>query len=213
MSKEIWKDIPGYKGLYQASNKGRFKSLKTGNFILPTFMEKRNGIGLVSLRRKKNEYKVWVAARIIAQLFIPNPKKLGVVKCRGDRKNLNASNWFWMSYGDMISEGAKGRPFIVRNLRCKKCRKKFVVVKSNAPVRYCSQMCARKMIWRTMDRKARKKFREMKHRPVVGKRKDEMFEFESLMEAAEFVGRDPSGVSNTIAGRQRHCAGWKFKFI
>lgn len=26
--KEIWKDIPGYEGLYQASNLGRIKSLK-----------------------------------------------------------------------------------------------------------------------------------------------------------------------------------------
>ena len=25
---EIWKDIPGYKGLYQVSNLGRVKSLK-----------------------------------------------------------------------------------------------------------------------------------------------------------------------------------------
>lgn len=27
-SKEIWKDIPGYKGYYQASNLGRIRSLK-----------------------------------------------------------------------------------------------------------------------------------------------------------------------------------------
>ena len=27
MKKEIWKDIPGYEGLYQASNLGRIKSL------------------------------------------------------------------------------------------------------------------------------------------------------------------------------------------
>ena len=26
--KEIWKDIEGYEGLYQVSNKGRVKSLK-----------------------------------------------------------------------------------------------------------------------------------------------------------------------------------------
>lgn len=25
---EIWKDIPGYEGLYQVSNKGRVKSLE-----------------------------------------------------------------------------------------------------------------------------------------------------------------------------------------
>lgn len=27
MKKEIWKDIPGYEGLYQASTEGRIKSL------------------------------------------------------------------------------------------------------------------------------------------------------------------------------------------
>ena len=28
MTEEIWKDIPGYEGLYQISNFGRVKSLK-----------------------------------------------------------------------------------------------------------------------------------------------------------------------------------------
>lgn len=33
--KEIWKDIPGYEGLYQVSNMGRVKNIhKTNHYIL-----------------------------------------------------------------------------------------------------------------------------------------------------------------------------------
>ena len=33
MPKEIWKDIPGYKGLYQASNKGKIRNTKLNRFL------------------------------------------------------------------------------------------------------------------------------------------------------------------------------------
>ena len=33
MNKEIWKDIPNYEGLYQASNLGNIKSLKREHYI------------------------------------------------------------------------------------------------------------------------------------------------------------------------------------
>ena len=51
---EIWADIPGYVGLYQASNKGRIKSLaKNGRkeHILKQYVSSHNGYCYVNLSK------------------------------------------------------------------------------------------------------------------------------------------------------------------
>lgn len=77
MKKEIWKDIPGYEGLYKVSNLGNVKSLKrngTKGIILKgekdEFDYKR-----VTLC-KKNKTKKYKVHRLVAQAFIPNPNNL-----------------------------------------------------------------------------------------------------------------------------------------
>lgn len=47
---EIWKDIEGYEGLYQVSNLGNVKSLKTNTNIKPSKGRKYVGVNL---------YKKW----------------------------------------------------------------------------------------------------------------------------------------------------------
>ena len=54
MNKEIWKDIPNYEGLYQASNLGRIKSL---NF---------NGTGKEKIMRPRTAYGYkWKYAEVV----------------------------------------------------------------------------------------------------------------------------------------------------
>lgn len=70
---EIWKDIPEYEGLYQASNLGRIKSLKrngTPERIMNQRID-RYGYCLVDFR-KRYERKTKLVHRLIALTFIEN---------------------------------------------------------------------------------------------------------------------------------------------
>lgn len=52
MESEVWKDIPGYEGLYQASNLGQIRSLPrtmTKGRVLKPYVNKRNGYCYVSM--------------------------------------------------------------------------------------------------------------------------------------------------------------------
>lgn len=70
MSKEYWKDIPGYKGLYQASNLWKVKSLKN-NLILKDY---HNQWYKVIYLYKNSIRKFHLVHRLIALTFIWNSK-------------------------------------------------------------------------------------------------------------------------------------------
>lgn len=53
MNKEIWRDIPNYEGLYQASNLGRIKSLITNKILKP----RKNNKGYVEYALYKNNIR------------------------------------------------------------------------------------------------------------------------------------------------------------
>lgn len=71
---EIWKDIPNYEGLYQASNLGRIKSLKRKGAkekILKGFYDEFGYLRVALC--KNNEIKKYKVHRLIAITFISNP--------------------------------------------------------------------------------------------------------------------------------------------
>jgi hypothetical protein len=96
--KEIWKDIEGFEGLYQVSNKGHVYSLggrimgrlnnryKNKPRILKTWL--RNGYEHVHLRKDKNLY-TYKVHRLVAQAFIPNPLNLPFVNHKDENKTNN----------------------------------------------------------------------------------------------------------------------------
>ena len=67
MEKEIWKDIPGYEGLYQASSLGRIRSLKRNKVHILTPLS--DGCGYYKVQLCRNNVKkdstvhrlVWLA--------------------------------------------------------------------------------------------------------------------------------------------------------
>lgn len=81
---EIWKDIKGYEGYYQISNKGRVKSLHRividKNNIKKVYKEKllditinkKNNYKYITLH-KDNKYETKSIHRLVAETFIPNP--------------------------------------------------------------------------------------------------------------------------------------------
>ena len=106
-TKEIWKDIKGYEGLYQVSNLGRIKSLpkwhrnnKNSGYwskeIILKYGKDKDGYLQVMLTKNKNrrQHKIH---RLVAQTFIPNPNNYPVVnhKKEFEKQNNEVDNLEW----------------------------------------------------------------------------------------------------------------------
>ena len=84
--KEEWKDIKGYEGLYQVSNKGRVKSIRNNIILKPIISDK--GYYRVDLSKNNNKDRIRVH-RLVAQAFIPNPNNYPQVNHKDENKSNN----------------------------------------------------------------------------------------------------------------------------
>lgn len=90
---EEWRDIPEFKGLYQASNLGRIRSLKTGIVMIPQINHK--GYHRLLLMKAGKAYSRLIH-RLVASAFIPNPMSLPQINHKDENKtNNNISNLEW----------------------------------------------------------------------------------------------------------------------
>lgn len=141
--KEVWKDIPKYKGVYQVSNLGRVKSLdrividKNGRKRLCKGKILKNNIyinGYLYVRLcDKEKNKQFQVHRLVAQAFIPNPNNLPEVNHKDeDKTNNKVSNLEWCTskyncnYGTrnkrnskLISKALKGKFIGAKNPNAK----------------------------------------------------------------------------------------------
>lgn len=100
---EIWKDVPGYEGIYVVSSFGRIRNLVSGKFIKPS--QKNDGYCRVCLS-KNGCGKCINIHRLVAQVFIPNPDNLPQVNHRDeDKTNNNVTNLEWCSAKYNINYG------------------------------------------------------------------------------------------------------------
>lgn len=90
MMKEIWKDIKDFENLYQISNFGRVKSLKSNRIRKPYI----NNSGYFCIHLYDNKkYKIQTIHRLVAETFIPNPNNLPEINhIDGDKSNNNSNN-------------------------------------------------------------------------------------------------------------------------
>ena len=98
---ESWKDIEGYEGLYQVSNKGRVKSLNYHNTkkekILKTFIV-GNGYLQVNLYKNKT-IKSFYVHRLVAKAYLPNQQNLSCVNHIDENKQNNSvENLEWCTH-------------------------------------------------------------------------------------------------------------------
>ena len=116
---EIWRDIDGYKGLYQVSNLGNVKSLMhyrkgiNGNLtivkekILKQNINRKNGYLVVSLC-KNGISKTSRVNRLVAETFISNPYNLPQVNhIDGNKLNNNKNNLEWCSAKRNMNEAVR----------------------------------------------------------------------------------------------------------
>ena len=69
MNEEIWKDIPGYEGLYQVSNMGRVKSLKFGKEKILKGVNNTDGYLMVCLY-ENNKSKQYTIHKLVTMAFM-----------------------------------------------------------------------------------------------------------------------------------------------
>lgn len=98
--KEKWRNIKGYEGLYQISNKGRVKSLSTiknEEYIIMQQRENACGYPRINLSCCGVQ-KTYEIHRLVATHFIDNPlNKKEVNHKDGNKRNNNASNLEWVN--------------------------------------------------------------------------------------------------------------------
>ena len=101
---EIWKDIEGYEGIYQVSNKGRVKSLnynRTGEERILKIRINKNGYACISLGKERKFFRVH---RLVAIAFIPNPEnKPCVDHINAIRTDNRVENLRWVTHEENMN--------------------------------------------------------------------------------------------------------------
>ncbi len=117
-NKIIWKDIPGYEGLYKVSNTGKIFSVVTNREL--SVIQRSDGYTGITLCDKNHNKKQFRVHQLVAKVFIPNPNNLPMINHKNEIKNDNrVENLEWCtaqhnaSYGTCpkrISDKMKGVP-------------------------------------------------------------------------------------------------------
>ena len=107
---EVWKDVLGFETLYEVSSIGNVnritKKIKIKNHFV-TFNGKKmipmdNGKGYLRYKLSKNDKsKRYMAHRLVAEAFIPNPENKRCINHKdGNKANNNISNLEWNTHSE-----------------------------------------------------------------------------------------------------------------
>jgi len=125
---EIWKSIPEYDGMYEASNFGRIKSFHRGDNVIKAY---RNSLGyfVISLSKNKKK-KTRYVHQLIAFTFL-GERPFGMVVDHIDGKpcNNNSDNLQYISQSENILKGSGARHCEFHGSYENKHSKGFVVKK------------------------------------------------------------------------------------
>lgn len=116
---EIWKDVVGYEGLYQVSDRGRIKSicsyvrLQNGELMKKKphilKLQDRCGYKCVNLFKGGRSHTLNIH-RLVAEAFLPNPHRYSVVNHKDENKSNNSlSNLEWCTHAYNLSYGTAQR--------------------------------------------------------------------------------------------------------
>lgn len=122
MTNNVWKDIPGYEGLYQASVFGYVRSInrkieKKGKLpstasvkgkIISPWIDSDSGYLKVTLYTKSHKKRCEKLHRLIAKTFIPNPQNKETINHKDENKfNNTVVNLEWMTNKENLNYGTR----------------------------------------------------------------------------------------------------------
>lgn len=103
----IWKDIPSYEGLYQASNLGEIRSLKRGLVLSPSTHRGYKKVNLF----KNGKYTTFSVHRLILITFTDESIWKPEVNHKDyDRSNNRLDNLEWVTRGENVRYSVCNRP-------------------------------------------------------------------------------------------------------
>ena len=194
---EIWKDVKGYKGLYQVSNLGRVRSLGSdrwhkGRILKPSFDGKGNYL-FVGLHKDKR-VKLATIHRLVAEHFIPNPNDLPCVNhIDEDKTNNRFDNLEWCTHQYNSNYG--------------RCKENMIKSRKSNP-NYKDSLIRGQMTRNKLGCSGAEK-------PVLQFTQQGKFikEWKSLSTIESELGISRSGVTKCCNGVFKQCKGflWKFK--
>lgn len=118
---EIWKDIPGYEGLYQVSSYGRVKSLgrKKGGGLCDAYIGNEDKHGYICVTLSKNgKIKHYQVHRLVAALFLEKVDGKNFVNHKDEnRSNNHATNLEWCTAKENANYGNRNHKLSVKNGR------------------------------------------------------------------------------------------------
>ena len=90
---EEWKEIPGYEGLYEVSNKGNVRNVRRNTLLRLT----KTNYGYIRIDLCKNGIKTSLSVhRLVAETFIPHPDNLPMINHKDeDKTNNRVENLEW----------------------------------------------------------------------------------------------------------------------
>jgi hypothetical protein len=100
MQEEVWKDVPGYEGMYQASSFGRVRSPYQRGKGIYTLKPVMSSSGYFTVNIKG---KMPTVHRLVAKAFIPNPEVKRCVNHKdGIKTNNNLDNLEWVTHKENL---------------------------------------------------------------------------------------------------------------
>lgn len=94
--KETWRSVKNYEGLYEVSNFGNVRNAHTKRMLKP-YRNQKDYCRVMLTKNKKS--KNFLVSRLVAEVFIPNPKNLPEVNHIDENKaNNNANNLEWVNH-------------------------------------------------------------------------------------------------------------------
>lgn len=127
---EVWKDIDGYEGRYQISNKGRVRNAES---ILKTFECGSGYCEIILTKCRKRTPKL--IHRLVAEAFLPNAERKREVNHKdGNKHNNDVSNLEWVtpSENQMHSHRVLGSKSFQRKVVCVELQRTFESIKDAA---------------------------------------------------------------------------------